>query len=67
MRSSFCILGGNCKLAFLTSVAHSLSKDEGTSEKVDTIKRAVLDGTYKVDDKTIAKKIMDNINIQKLE
>ena len=45
----------------------NLSKDEGISEKVETIKKAILAGTYKVDDKTIAKKIMDNIFIQKGE
>lgn len=43
------------------------SKDEGISEKVETIKKAILEGSYKIDDKTIAKKIMDNISIQKGE
>lgn len=45
----------------------NLVKDEGISEKVETIKKAILQGAYKVDDKTIAKKIMDNIFIQKGE
>lgn len=45
----------------------NLSKEEGISEKVETIKKAILSGNYKVDDKTIAKKIMDNIYIQKGE
>lgn len=45
----------------------NLEKDEGISERVETIKKAIMQGTYKVDDKTIAKKIMDNIFIQKGE
>lgn len=45
----------------------NLAKDEGISEKVETIKKAIISGNYKVDDKTIAKKIMDNIHIQKGE
>lgn len=43
------------------------SKDEGISERVETIKKAILQGNYKINDKTIAKKIMDNIGIQKGE
>ena len=45
----------------------NLAKDEGISERVETIKKAIISGNYKIDDKTIAKKIMDNIHIQKGE
>ncbi len=45
----------------------NLEKDEEISKKVETIKKAILEGVYEVDDKTIAKKIMDNIYIQKGE
>ncbi len=45
----------------------NLSKDDGISERVETIKKAIMQGTYKVNDKTIAKKIMDNIGVQKGE
>lgn len=45
----------------------NLEKDNGISERVETIKKAIMQGSYKVDEKTIAKKIMDNIFIQKGE
>ncbi len=48
---------------------HSIneSKNEGISERVEKIKKSILQGLYKVDEKTIAKKIMDNIYVQEGE
>lgn len=43
------------------------SKNEGISERVENIKKSILQGLYKVDEKTIAKKIMDNIYVQEGE
>ena len=50
-------------------LVHSIekSKEEGISERVESIRQAILQGVYKVDEKTIAKKIMDNIYIREGE
>lgn len=47
--------------------AVKLEKDEIMSKKVESIKKAILEGQYKVDDKELAKNIMDHIDIQKGE
>lgn len=43
------------------------AEEKGISAKVEAIKKAIQSGHYKIDEKTIAKKIMDNIYIQEGE
>ena len=45
----------------------NLEKDQEKNKKVESIKKSILEGQYRVDDKTIAKNIMGKIGIQKGE